>query len=57
MQSCKSCEFLISEYTSIRASENSERPSFDTNRQIVKAFSDMGKGYAAMETFSLAVNI
>lgn len=35
----------------------SQRPAFDVNRTVVKAFSAMGKGHKALEVFCMAMNI
>lgn len=55
--SCSTCSFSQSEYTSVRCNDNSSRPSFDVNRRGVKAFNAIGKGYAAMETFCMTLNM
>lgn len=55
---CTNCGFESTFETSNPVSKHdSTRHPFDVNRRVVQAFSSMGKGHRALETFSMTMNM
>ena len=56
---CRNCQSVCSEmFTSPRIqTTESTRPPFEVNRKVVNAFLHIGKGHAAIEQFSMAMNL
>lgn len=54
---CSECDFEHTTYNSEWCKEKSKRRTFDVNIRMVKAISSIGKGYAALERFCIALNM
>ena len=54
---CSDCDFQHAEYNSGWCKEKSKRNTFDINTRMVKAISSIGRGYAALERFCIALNM
>lgn len=52
---CDNCEKEINSFSSQKVSDDSR--TFDINRRVAKAFTTIGKGYGALEQFSLIMNM
>ncbi|KAJ4440372.1 hypothetical protein ANN_08513 [Periplaneta americana] len=53
----KAADFLADETSGVSSKFQIAPSWFDVNKRIVKAFSDMGKGYGALEIFSVSLNM
>lgn len=56
---CPACQTCCAQtYTSPRVScESSSRPPFEVNKRVVSAFSEFGRGYAAIEKFCMSMGM
>ena len=52
--SCTSCDYVTSKFSSKKSQDSK---SYDANRRIVNAFSDMGQGYASLQSFCSSLNM